>query len=160
LAEEGKSLGLNDVSCNPLLRSEWRGLTTRNGNPNTLRSSLFSWNGLPRRFKITPFGRVIPTNMKTSLVLDRRAALKLGLGIGIGSLLGLASARAEDRTSNRQTPGSNGNMGPRTDPGLTLPRWSMPVSRAKLLRMSGSYQTAGFSWSRISESWWAKKLPW
>jgi glyoxylase-like metal-dependent hydrolase (beta-lactamase superfamily II) len=54
--------------------------------------------------------------MKTSLVLDRRAALKLGLGIGIGSLLGLASARAEDRTSNRQTPGSNGNMGPRTDP--------------------------------------------
>jgi len=59
---------------------------------------------------------MIPTNMKTSLVLDRRAALKLGLGIGIGSLLGLASARAEDRTSNRQTPGSNGNMGPRTDP--------------------------------------------
>src|ERR1700733_2668259 len=57
-----------------------------------------------------------PTNMKTSLVLDRRASLKLGLGIGIGSLLGLASAQAEDRTSNQQTPGSNGNMGPRTDP--------------------------------------------
>src|SRR5580692_12245401 len=59
---------------------------------------------------------MIPTNMKTSFALDRRAALKLGLGIGIGSLLGLASARAEDRTSNRPTPGSNGNMGPRTDP--------------------------------------------
>src|SRR3984885_10929855 len=57
-----------------------------------------------------------PTNMKTSLVLDRRASLKLGLGIGIGSLLGLASAQAEDRTSNQQTPGSNGNMGPRADP--------------------------------------------
>jgi glyoxylase-like metal-dependent hydrolase (beta-lactamase superfamily II) len=54
--------------------------------------------------------------METSLPFDRRTALKLGLGTGIGSLLGLASARAEDRTSNQQPPGTNVNTGPRTDP--------------------------------------------
>jgi glyoxylase-like metal-dependent hydrolase (beta-lactamase superfamily II) len=54
--------------------------------------------------------------MGTSLPLDRRAALKIGLGTSIGSLLGLASARAEDPPGNQQPPGTNVNMGPRTDP--------------------------------------------
>jgi glyoxylase-like metal-dependent hydrolase (beta-lactamase superfamily II) len=53
--------------------------------------------------------------MDASLLLDRRAALKLGLG-GVGSLLGFASARAEDGASNQQRPGTNANTGPRTDP--------------------------------------------
>jgi len=54
--------------------------------------------------------------METSLPLNRRAALKLGLGGGIGGLFGFASARAEDRTSEQQRPGTNVNMVPRTDP--------------------------------------------
>jgi hypothetical protein len=53
--------------------------------------------------------------MDASLLLDRRAALKLGLG-GVGSLLGFASARAEESASNQQRPGTNANTGPRTDP--------------------------------------------
>src|SRR5580704_5179604 len=71
------------------------------------------------RIQILWFGSkdlVISFNMKTSLPLDRRAALKLGLGTSIGSLLGLASARAEDRPGNQQPSGTNLNMGPRTDP--------------------------------------------
>jgi hypothetical protein len=54
--------------------------------------------------------------MEASLPLNRRAALKLGLGGGIGGLFGFASARAEDRTSEQQRPGTNVNRGPRTDP--------------------------------------------
>jgi hypothetical protein len=54
--------------------------------------------------------------MEASLPLNRRAALKLGLGGGIGGLFGFASARAEDRTREQQRPGTNVNMGPRTDP--------------------------------------------
>jgi hypothetical protein len=54
--------------------------------------------------------------METSLPLDRRAALKLGLGTSIGGLLGLTSARAEDRPGNQQPPGTSIKMVPRTDP--------------------------------------------
>jgi glyoxylase-like metal-dependent hydrolase (beta-lactamase superfamily II) len=54
--------------------------------------------------------------METSSPLDRRAALKLGLGTSIGGLIGLASARAEDRSGNQQPSGTNVKMAPRTDP--------------------------------------------
>jgi hypothetical protein len=56
------------------------------------------------------------TNMETSLPLDRRTALKLGLGTGIGGLLGLTSTQAEERPGNQQPSRTNVNVGPRTDP--------------------------------------------
>ena len=54
--------------------------------------------------------------METSLPLDRRTALKLGLGTSIGGLLGLASTRAEERPGSQQPSQTNVNVGPRTDP--------------------------------------------
>jgi hypothetical protein len=53
--------------------------------------------------------------METSLPLDRRTALKLGLGTGIGGLLGLASTQAEERPGSQPSQ-TNVNVGPRTDP--------------------------------------------
>jgi hypothetical protein len=54
--------------------------------------------------------------MTSPLLLDRRTALKLGLGTGISSLLGLSTARAKDPT-NGQTPATtNKTAARRTDP--------------------------------------------
>jgi glyoxylase-like metal-dependent hydrolase (beta-lactamase superfamily II) len=48
--------------------------------------------------------------------LNRRTALKLGLGTGMGSMLGLSAAKAEDQTSS-QTPTTNKEIAPpRADP--------------------------------------------
>ena len=54
--------------------------------------------------------------METSLPLNRRTALKLGLGTSIGGLLGLASTRAEEKPGSQQPSQTNANVGPRTDP--------------------------------------------
>jgi hypothetical protein len=88
--------------------------------------------------------------METSLLLDRRAALKLGIGTGIGSLLGLASARAEDRPSNQQPAGTSVNVAPRTDPPpLVDARFPCEIAEDVWVIL-----TAGYSWSQhIPRSW-------
>ena len=55
--------------------------------------------------------------MTSPLRLGRRAVLKLGMATGLGSLLGLPPAQAEDSQSGPPPTGGNGNAAsPRTDP--------------------------------------------
>ena len=54
--------------------------------------------------------------MTSPLPLDRRTALKLGLGTGISSLLGFSTARAESPTNGQTPAATNETAAPRTDP--------------------------------------------
>jgi len=54
--------------------------------------------------------------MTSPLLLNRRAALKLGLGTGIGSLVGLSAAGAEDPTKSQTPAAAKETATPRTDP--------------------------------------------
>ena len=83
--------------------------------------------------------------MTSPLLLNRRNALKLGLGTGIGGLLGLRAAPAEDATTSQTPAVPKETATPRIDP---VP-WLMLVSRVKSLKMSGSFLTAGSFLSRI-----------
>src|SRR5580692_1553259 len=54
--------------------------------------------------------------MTSPLRLNRRAALKLGLGTGISSLVGLSAAGTEDPTNSQTPAAAKETATPRTDP--------------------------------------------
>jgi glyoxylase-like metal-dependent hydrolase (beta-lactamase superfamily II) len=54
--------------------------------------------------------------MTSPLRIDRRGALKVGIGTGIASLLGLSAATAEDPTKSPAPAATNQPAAPRTDP--------------------------------------------
>jgi hypothetical protein len=54
--------------------------------------------------------------MTSPLRIDRRGALKVGIGTGIGSLLGLSASTAEDPSNSPTPAATNQPAAPRTDP--------------------------------------------